>query len=461
MEPTLVPPDLDGLDAFLDAGPYVSYVYSYPHKTAYRELPTPRRLADVWRDERRESLFLYLHVPFCEMRCGFCNLFTLSQPEQSLPDAYLQTVQRQAASIAEAIGSRRFARLAIGGGTPTFLSTPQLERLFATLIDVMKARPADVPVSIETSPATIDGAKAELLHAVGVDRVSMGVQSWDAADVGQMGRPQREQEVVAALDCLRKQGFKTLNLDLIYGAEGQTAASWSATLRRTLSYRPEEIYLYPLYVRPLTGLGKQARDASDQRLALYRLGRDLLLEAGYVQTSMRMFHLPNVGEEGPVYCCQEDGMIGLGCGARSYTQSLHYADEFAVRQSSVHEILQRYVDLPSTAWERVSRGIELDEDEQRRRYLIISLLTAEGLAVEDYRARFGQSPLDDFPELNQLVQRGLAELAASELTGESKGESRRRLRLTAAGLEQSDAIGPWLYSARVRRRMEAFPWNAA
>lgn len=448
MEPTLIPPQLDSLDEFLAAGPYVGYVYSYPHKTSYRDLDAPRDLSDVWREEPRDALFLYAHIPFCEMRCGFCNLFTYSQPDQSLPDAYLDSLHRQAETVRDAIGGARFARLALGGGTPTYLSETQLERLFESLRAVLGVEPERAPVSVETSPTTIDVPKAQLLKQLGVDRLSMGVQSWDRDDVGSMGRPQRETEVERAIGAVREAGLRTLNLDLIYGAEGQTTASWLRTLRRTLTHRPEEIYLYPLYVRPLTGLSARTTFDEDPRLPLYHAGRDLLLDQGYEQVSMRMFRLPTPGDEGPVYCCQEDGMIGLGCGARSYTRRLHYADEFAVRQASILQIIQRYIESDPIAWREVRRGFELDAWEQRRRYLLISLLNTDGLAIDRYQRRFGVAPEIDFPELEQLAERDLA------LRDD-------RWRLTAEGLAYSDAIGPWLYSLEVRRRMEAFAWQLA
>ena len=107
----------DELDQLLAGSPYVAYSYAYPHKTAYRPLPQPIPLRDVWRDEAQDSLFLYLHVPFCEYRCGFCNLFTLSQPEESLTTRYLAAIEREANAVCEALDEPQFARLAIGGGT--------------------------------------------------------------------------------------------------------------------------------------------------------------------------------------------------------------------------------------------------------------------------------------------------------------------------------------------------------
>jgi oxygen-independent coproporphyrinogen-3 oxidase len=208
------------------------------------------------------------------------------------------------------------------------------------------------------------------------------------------------------------------------------------------------LYLYPLYVRPLTGLGRSRRDGEDIRPACYREARALLLDAGYVQVSMRLFrarHAP--AEDGPVYCCQEDGMVGVGCGARSYTRALHYATEYAVRAPGIREILADYVARPDEAFDRADYGFRLGPEEQRRRYTIQSLFSGEGLWFAAYRNRFGTDACDDLPQLGELEPLGLARRDAEGL------------RLTAAGIERSDALGPWLYSEAVRALMGEYAWR--
>src|SRR5262249_17552329 len=144
------------------------------------------------------------------------------------------------------------------------------------------------PVSVETSPATAEPDKLALLRDRGVKRVSIGVQSFVEPEVAAAGRPQKTADVQDALGRLRAAGFPTLNLDLIYGLPGQTVTSWLASVGAALRWRPEELYLYPLYVRPLTGLGNARLDAEDIRPACYREARARLLDAGYEQVSMRL-----------------------------------------------------------------------------------------------------------------------------------------------------------------------------
>lgn len=437
---------MTSLAAQLAQTPYVSYTYAYPHKTAYRTLAAPIPLREVWAPERHQALSLYLHIPFCEMRCGFCNLFTTVRPAGDLEAAYLATLERQARRVRAALDQPSFARFAIGGGTPTYLNPTDLHRLFDLAAHTFGLDTHCIPVSVETSPKTADHARLTVLRERSVDRVSIGVQSFFEHEAAAAGRPQKTADVEGALERIRALGFPTLNIDLIYGIGGQTVASWIATLRAALRYQPEELYLYPLYVRPLTGLGKRPRAWDDIRLACYRAGREFLLTQGYTQVSMRMFraaHAPP--ESGPVYCCQEDGMVGLGCGARSYTARLHYSSEYAVGASGVRAILHDYINRPDESFDAAHYGYILSPDDRQRRYVIQSLLQVTGLDRQAYRVRFASDVLSDMPQLYDLAEHGLATITDTALV------------LTESGIERSDMIGPWLYTSRARALMETFP----
>lgn len=438
--------DRPPLDEWLDRAPlYEAYTYGYPHKTSYRHFEPPRRLQDVWRNEDQSALFLYVHVPFCEMRCGFCNLFTRTGADRDLTERYVAAVERQARAVREALDDPTVARIAIGGGTPTFLEPEQLGRLFDLVEDLFGAKSEALPTSLECSPETISEAHLEAAIGRGVDRISVGIQSFFDQELRALGRPLRGDAGLRAVERMRAANPRILNLDLIYGIDGQTVDSWLETLQTALQWAPEELFLYPLYVRPLTGLGRRARSWDDHRLELYRAGRDFLAERGYTQCSTRLFRSPSAPDlEGPVYTCQEDGMIGLGCGARSYTRALHYSDDWAVSAAQVKSILGGWVDRTQVDFQVARYGVELDVAEQKTRYVLKSVLQRGGLDDEAYSRRFDADPRTDWPELGQLVQAGL--LQTTEFGW----------RPTALGLERGDQFGPWLYSGAVRAAMQAF-----
>ncbi len=453
---TVTPSHRSGSDRLTHGSPYQSYVYAYPHKTAYRKLADRPSLRTLWCSEPKDALSLYLHIPFCEVRCGFCNLFTRIAAPDGLTGAYLDALERQAGAVRAELGEAqpvRFVTGAFGGGTPTFLTAAELERLCDIAEHRMGADLQTVPLSVEASPATATADRLEVLAARGTTRLSLGVQSFVDSEARAAVRPQRRADVEAALGRVREARIPVLNIDLIYGIEGQTDQTWLHSLDAALAWRPEELYLYPLYVRPLTGLGRRGTGPDptwdEQRLRLYRLGRDHLLAHGYEQQSMRMFRRADAWPQGADdYACQTDGMIGLGCGARSYTAGLHYSFDYAVGMHEIRSIIDDYVARPAADFGHAEYGRRIDADEARRRHLLQSLLQAEGLRVVDYRARFGRAPTDDFgTELRRFADRGwLRDDPAHAAT----------LRLTPEGLAHSDAIGPELFSPSVRAAMAAY-----
>jgi len=435
------------LQELLDGSPYQQYLYGYPHKTAYRAFAPAKPLETVWSPLDKRALFLYLHIPFCEMRCGFCNLFTAANPVERIVEDYVTALEHEARAVRSAVGTTGYARVAIGGGTPTFLDAAQLTRVFDVLERLMGARLGSIPMSVEVSPETVTAQKLQVLSERGADRVSIGVQSFVSAEVAAVKRPQRSEDVARALDLIRSKPFDTLNIDLIYGIEGQTEETFIASIREAQKWSPEEIYLYPLYVRPLTFLGKSPRAWDDHRIALYRAGREYLFSSGYEQVSMRMFRrvATSAAKAVPVYRCQEDGMVGLGCGARSYAGSVHYSQEWAVGSRVVRGIIDEYNARPVDSFHFAHHGFELSAAEERRRFAILSLL-AEGIDFARWRERYQVEAMADLRELEDLVSLGMAERDDSGL------------RLTAAGVERSDVIGPWLHSTDVNALMKQ--WEA-
>ncbi|WP_375510742.1 STM4012 family radical SAM protein [uncultured Nostoc sp.] len=453
---------IQNLKSKIAQSPYQAYVYSYPHKTAYRPLTPPVYLPELWAQQDRQVLFLYIHIPFCEMRCGFCNLFTTVSHNEDFMSQYVRTVQRQAQRMKAVLGDASFARFAIGGGTPTQLPIQHLETILDIAENTMGAKLQVIPISVEVSPETATEDKLKLLRSHAVDRVSIGVQSFIDSEVLATQRRQSTTQVEATLTRIKEIGFPTLNIDLIYGLPEQTVNTWLQSIQATLRFQPEEIYLYPLYVRSLTGLGRTDREWDDIRLACYREGRSLLLSEGYTQVSMRMFRRVEVGQgsnispsspssplspsfpPSPVYCCQADGMIGLGCGARSYTNTLQYSNEYAVGAKGISEILQAYIQTADESFDYAHYGFQLNAEEQHRRYILLSLLSDEGLNCASYRQQFGSEVYADFPEFSELLALNLA----------IKDED--ILQLTEFGIERSDTIGAWLFSDKVQELMQDY-----
>ena len=333
----------------------------------------PVDLATLWAEEDRSALSLYIHIPFCEMRCGFCNLFSVTGARE-MAAPYLDALRRQAEAAARCLGASTRRPLRHRRRHPD----RAVARAARSRVRHRRARWAPIraaaPTSVEVSPGTVTPERLAVLKARGVDRISIGVESFvrrrgEAAwDVRSGGRRRN-----APLAPSATPDFPVLNIDLIYGAEGQSAPDFLRSVDAALGWEPEELYLYPLYVRPHDRAGQDAgawrRRAPSQwdaqRLACYRAARDRLRDAGYEQVSMRMFRKADAQGWGPVHRCQEDGMVGLGAGARSYTQGLHYSTEYAVGRAGILDILNGYLACREGQLSRACHGVRLDASERQ------------------------------------------------------------------------------------------------
>ncbi|MFK7776461.1 MAG: STM4012 family radical SAM protein [Saprospiraceae bacterium] len=419
---------------------YQQYTYGYPHKHTYRFLDQAEELKTVWQKEDKSNLFAYLHIPFCEMRCGFCNLFTIANPKSGVGD-YLNALQREALDYQKSMDEIEFEEYAIGGGTPTFLSVPELEKMLSIFKNDLGVNTLKKYGSIEASPKSISSEKIQLIEAYGINRISMGIQSWLEAETKLLGRPQSVQKVTQAVEAIKRSKVPEVNLDLIYGIHHQTKATWLYSLEKTIDYNPTEIFLYPLYTRPLTGLSKMQNEGEDNRLELFRIGREFLKANGYTQTSMRCFRKNDAPIIFNNYQSPTNGMIGIGAGARSYTKDLHYSTNYAVTRKATKAIIHDY--SATKDFTKIKNGFYLNEEERMRRFLIKSLIDGGFLNPQEFKKQFGKD-ISEIDILDELFERKWLE------------EKNGFYQLNERGMELEDMIGPMFFSENVKKMMQEF-----
>lgn len=260
---------------------------------------------------------LYLHIPFCLQICPYCSFYKdLAGPGKA--DPLVDGIIREAELFANGIAPET---VFIGGGTPTALSVSQLERLFAGL-----GRHADfsrvTEFTIEMNPATVTARKAELLQSLGVNRVSMGVQSWDPELLRVLGRVHDAQQVRESFAVLRAAGYDNLNLDLIYGVPGQTLPQWEDSLRRTIELQPDHISAYCLTYEEDTEYFERLqrgefRENTDQDAAFFERGVELLSDAGYAQYEISNHARPGRASLHNIAYWEGADYLGLGPSAWS------------------------------------------------------------------------------------------------------------------------------------------------
>jgi oxygen-independent coproporphyrinogen-3 oxidase len=438
----------------LDENAYPGYVYGYPHKKAYRPLPAPRPLEEVWAGEDRRALFCYVHIPFCNQRCSFCNLFTFVPAGTSPTTAYLDALAREMEAYGRVLHPARFRRLYLGGGTPTYLDGRELRRLAGMLRDLLGVDPARTEGCIEASPETVDEDKVGLLRDLGFRRLSLGVQSLVPEELRQVNRRFDFPLNRRAIDLVGRARFPHFNVDLIYGLPGQTEDSWRYSLNSVVDSAATSLFLYPLYVRPLTGLDRRAEElpcpTPRQMGHFYDVAVERLDEAGFRQLTMRQFRRDAVGGgagDDLEYRCHRDGMVGIGAGARSYTRALHYSTPWKMVARNIRGVVEAYGAAMQAGDTAVSHGFALDDDERQRRFVIQSLLY-DGLDLGEFATAFAADALERFrAQWNALEGEGCVTVGAGAV------------RLTARGVRHADVVGQLFFSERVRRLMDTYEYD--
>ncbi|MEP7060595.1 MAG: radical SAM family heme chaperone HemW [Actinomycetota bacterium] len=271
---------------------------------------------------------IYVHVPFCLTRCGYCD-FNAYAGIDHLKPRYLRAVLQEASLAAPAWQEARVVSVFLGGGTPTTMAPVDLRALLVHLQNTYVVDPA-AEITTEANPDTVDRVSLEGLLVSGFDRLSMGAQSFDPSVLRELERLHSPDSVRRAFGAARDAGYLNVNLDLIYGANGETLGSWERTLWETVALAPEHISAYALTIEQATPLGRRIAAGEipepdpDLQADMFAVACELLREAGY-----RHYEVSNWAKPG--YECRHNlgywerrPYLGLGAGAHSYRDSARW-----------------------------------------------------------------------------------------------------------------------------------------
>jgi oxygen-independent coproporphyrinogen-3 oxidase len=407
--------------------------------------PIPRRLS------------IYAHVPFCFSPCFYCGCNRIITRDQGRAVPYLQRLVREAAMLGPLFDrDREVVQVHLGGGTPNFFSAGQIGEFLDTLDTHFRfSTAATRDFSIELDPRFVaDGAIRDLAQ-MGFNRASLGVQDFDPAVQAAVNRIQSVAETRQVIDDCRRHGFRSVNVDLIYGLPMQTPEGFARTLDIVTEARPDRLAIYgyahmPQLFRPQKQIDESLLPAPEDKLALLQLAIAKLGEAGYVHIGMDHFALPEddlarARQAGTLqrnfmgYTTHADcDLVGIGVSAIG-----HVGDTFS----------QNPRDLPS--WEAAIdagrlptwRGMQLDADDVLRADVIQQLMCRGEIDIADIEYRhdidFAATFADDLDRLVPLVADGLVTANATRIAATSRG--RLLLRIIAACfdryLHQTDPIG--------------------
>ena len=338
-----------------------------------------------------ETAALYLHVPFCHTRCYYCDFNTYAgilPMRESYVCALTSEITLTGKAAQHADGRPRRSRsIFFGGGTPSLLSVDQVTRLLNACFTSF-AVDKDAEITLEANPGTLTQDQLVGLRAAGINRLSMGAQSFDAALLKTLGRIHSPEEVEQALRYARAAGFTSINLDLMFGLPGQTMQHWRDTLARALDLHPDHFSLYSLIIEEGTPFydwtheGRITPGDEDLCADMYEYADELLQQAGYANYEISNWARPGKQSIHNLTYWQNLPYIGMGAGAYSYFGGRRYSNE---RTPATYIKQLRAGRIPEVESELVSRQQEISET------AFLALRTAMGLHLPTFEQRFGQS----------------------------------------------------------------------
>ncbi len=399
-----------------------------PRYTSYPTAPewSPDVTEAIYQDKLTDfnltdkSLSLYLHIPFCRTLCSFCGCNVIIRPhDEKHGDQYIDYLLRELELVEQWIGRRRkIKQLHWGGGTPTFLTEAQIERLFKRFADVFDIE-YDGEIAIEIDPRTIDKSKVAKLRQLGFNRVSMGIQDFDAQVQENVNRRQPFAIVKEFYDWCRELKFNSVNFDLIYGLPYQTPETMRKTVEQVIGLRPDRIAFYSFAYVPWLKAHQSRIDetklpSSDQKIEIFLTSREQFLNGGYESIAMDHFalsddELAKSFRAGTLYrnfmgytVKPADEYIGMGLSSIGFLENCYFQN---------HKTLPDYFAALNRNEIPIERGKILSEDDIIRRWVINSLMCRfkvdKNVFSEQFDKKFDSYFQEETEHLKQCVSDGL------------------------------------------------------
>jgi oxygen-independent coproporphyrinogen-3 oxidase len=381
-------------------------------------LPDPKPA----RHLQMQTVALYVHIPFCQTRCHYCDFNTYAG---MLPwrGAYIDAVIKEIRASGERATQQwgaplRAHTIFFGGGTPSLLLPGQIAAIIAACRESFALDEA-AEISLEANPGTVTEDHLCAIRGCGVNRLSMGAQTFDPGLLRWLGRIHTVEQIVTAYEAARRAGFDNVNLDLMFGLPQQTMAQWKATLEQTLALDPDHLALYSLIIEEGTPLHKwveqgRVRPADDDLVAdMYLLAEDRLANAGYEHYEISNWARPGRRCAHNLTYWHNEPWLGFGAGAHSWYESRRFANMRPIR-----DYIAQVMAHGHAVAEEESIPLELELGETA----MLELRLREGVDGANFRARYGISFMEQFGDrLREPMAAGLL------------AEQERRVCLTGRG----------------------------
>jgi len=338
---------------------------------------------------------LYLHIPFCRAKCGYCDFASAAGQEEFI-DPYLEALAAEAGRYRSLSGS--FDTLYIGGGTPSLLSPAQLTRLFA-ITETLTGPVALLKEStVEANPESLDAEKAALLKRAGINRVSLGLQAGQDRLLKRLGRIAMTADFLRAWKDLRAAGFHALNADLMCGLPEQSPADFMEGLNLVLALKPEHVSLYGLEVHEGTPFGRQGvKEEPEAAAEMYAAAAAALAKAGLERYEISNFSLPGRESLHNLNYWDQGSYLGLGPAAASYLDG--------ERRANVPDLAAYLSELAAGRAAPAEHRETLTGRARAGERLMLGLRRTRGIELTD------DIFIEFRPEIERLLEAGLLERA--------------------------------------------------
>jgi oxygen-independent coproporphyrinogen-3 oxidase len=454
--------DKDLIQRYDVAGPrYTSYPTAVQFSEDYSADDYLNWVSQSNQDPIPSPLSLYLHIPFCDTICYYCGCSKVVTKDHDKAGHYIDLLKREIAMQGKLFDNdRQVIQIHWGGGTPTFLDDRQIYDIISCLNENFNIATGDeLEAGIEVDPRTVDHERIRNLRNLGFNRISFGVQDFDAAVQAAVNRVQEPAEIRQRIEDARKFGFESINIDLMYGLPKQTLESFRQTLETTIELDPDRIAIYnyahmPELFKPQRRIEESDLPSPDEKLNILQLAIDTLQDVGYHYIGMDHFakqddKLVQAQQHGTLQRNFQGYSTSAQCDivAMGVTAISRIGDNFGQNVRSIEEYEKR-LDAGQIP---IFRGIELEADDVLRGEIISELMCNNRLDIDkiesrwhiDFRAYFKPA----LENLKGMADDGLIKLGKHRITLTGKG----RLLARAICMQFDRYLKPTQQSAEVRR----------
>ena len=371
------------------------------------------------------ELGLYLHFPFCISKCPYCDFNSYQLKEDNQISSYISALYQEITAYSQKLKKSNIKTIYLGGGTPTILSGVQIYNILEFCKDKFTID-KDAEITIEANPGTLDGEKIKLLLESGINRLSLGAQSFNNIFLEKLGRIHNTQDIVDSYSLAREIGFSNINIDIMFALPDQTTEDLQVTLKKAVSLKPDHLSLYNLTIKPGTEYykkykrGKLKLPTEDEEVDMYNRVINYLEESGFEHYEIANFARPYKRSMHNQIYWQNKPYLGIGAGAYSFIKGYRYMN---------YENPERYIKEIMSGKLPVDNGEKLSLRKRMIETVILSLRTKDGVGYKKFKTRFGVNLNDIFSEqIKKMVNLGLLE------------KNNYRLKLTKKGIFLANTV---------------------